>query len=88
MENNTPVESSALYYPQDFSLESVDIVTDSSKIYKLKHLVVELSFFEDIYAFACSGHVILRDAVGLIETLKMDGTEFINISYGKTKKTK
>jgi len=88
MENsiNSPVESSGLYYPQDFSLEAVDIVTDSSKTYKLKHLVVEVSFFEDIYAFACSGYVILRDAVGLIETLKLDGTEFINITYGKTKR--
>lgn len=74
-----------LVYPQDFSLDAVDIVTDSQKVYKLKNLVVELSFFEDIYAFACSGYVILKDAVGLIETLKLDGTEFMNIAYGKTR---
>lgn len=88
MENisNATVESNGLYYPQDFNLESVDIVTDSSNSYKLKHLVVELSFFEDIYSFSCSGYVILRDAVGLIEKLKLDGTEFINIVYGKTKR--
>jgi hypothetical protein len=72
-------------YPQDFSLDAVDILTDSQKAYKLKNLVVELSFFEDIYAFACSGYVILRDAIGLVETLKLDGTEFINIAYGKTR---
>ena len=74
-----------LVYPQDFSLDVVDIVTDSQQVYKLKNLVVELSFFEDIYAFACSGYVILKDAVGLIETLKLDGTEFMNIAYGKTR---
>jgi hypothetical protein len=43
-----------------------------------------LSFFEDIYAFACSGNVVLRDAVGLIEKLKLDGSEIIQITYGKT----
>ena len=74
-----------IVYPQDFSLDAVDILTDSQKAYKLKNLVVELSFFEDIYAFACSGYVILRDAIGLVETLKLDGTEFINIAYGKTR---
>jgi hypothetical protein len=74
-----------IVYPQDFSLDVVDIVTDSQKVYKLKNLVIELSFFEDIYAFACSGYVILKDAVGLVETLKLDGTEFINIAYGKTR---
>lgn len=77
--------SGGFYYPQDFNLESVDITTDSGAVYKLKHLVVELSFYEDIYAFSCSGNVVLRDAVGLIEKLRLDGSEFINITYGKSK---
>ena len=86
MENTSVTESKdGLIYPQDFSLDAVDIITDSQQVYKLKNLLVELSFFEDIYAFACSGYVILRDAVGLIEQLKLDGTEFINIAYGKTR---
>ena len=73
------------YYQQDFSLESVDIITNSGETVKLKNLVTELSFFEDIYSFSVSGHVILRDAVGLIEKLSLDGNEFIQITYGKTK---
>ena len=86
MENTSVTESKdGLIYPQDFSLDAVDIITDGQQVYKLKNLLVELSFFEDIYAFACSGYVILRDAVGLIEQLKLDGTEFINIAYGKTR---
>ena len=72
-------------YPQDFDLESVDIITDYGDTFKLKHLVVELSFFEDIYSFACSGNVVLRDAVGIIEKLRLDGSEFIQIIYGKSK---
>ena len=72
-------------YAQDFNLEAVDIITDYGDTFKLKHLVIELSFFEDIYSFACSGNVVLRDAVGIIEKLKLDGSEFIEIIYGKSK---
>ena len=72
-------------YAQDFNLEAVDIITDYGDVFKLKHLVIELSFFEDIYSFACSGNVVLRDAVGIIEKLRLDGSEFIQIIYGKSK---
>ena len=72
-------------YAQDFNLEAVDIITDYGDTFKLKHLVIELSFFEDIYSFACSGNVVLRDAVGIIEKLRLDGSEFIEIIYGKSK---
>lgn len=82
---NLGAPSGGFYYPQDYNLESVDITTDSGLVYKLKHLVVELSFYEDIYAFSCSGNVVLRDAVGLIEKLRLDGSEFITITYGKSK---
>lgn len=85
---DTDAPNGGFYYPQDFSLEAVDITTDSGNVYKLKYLVVELSFFEDIYAFACSGNVVLRDAVGLIEKLKLDGSEIIEITYGKSSSQK
>ena len=73
------------YYQQDFDLESVDIYTGSGDPIKIRNLVVELSFFEDIYSFAVSGHVIIRDALGILEKVKIDGTQIINIVYGKTK---
>lgn len=73
------------FYPQDFNLEDVDIITDSGEIYKLKYLVTELSFFEDIFSFACSGNVILRDALAIIEKLELNGSEFIQITYSKSK---
>lgn len=83
-DTNAPVDGPK--YAQDFNLESVDIITDYGQTFKLKHLVIELSFFEDIYSFACSGNVVLRDAVGIIEKLRLDGSEFIQIKYGKSKK--
>lgn len=72
-------------YPQDFNLEAADIITDYGQVFKLKHLVVEISFFEDIYSFACSGNIVLRDAIGIIEKMRLDGSEFIEITYGKSK---
>ena len=86
MAEDTNAPAGGPRYAQDFNLEAVDIITDYGDTFKLKHLVVELSFFEDIYSFACSGNVILRDAVGIIEKLRLDGSEFIEIIYGKSKK--
>jgi uncharacterized Zn finger protein len=51
-------------------------------------MVVELSYYEDLYAFSVSGSIILKDAVGLVEQLKLDGNEFITLVYGKTKRQK
>lgn len=73
------------FYAQDFNLEDVNLITDTGQEFKLRNLVVELSFFEDIYTFTTSGYVILRDALGIIEKLKPDGNEFIEIKYGKYK---
>lgn len=82
---NTGDNPNGAYYQQDFDLEAVDITTNTGKVVKLRNLVTELSFFEDIYSFSVSGYVILRDAIGLIEKLSLDGNEFIQITYGKTK---
>ena len=73
------------YYPQDFSLEDVVITTDFGQEFNIRSMVVEMSFFEDIYAFVVSGYIIIKDAVGLVEKFKLDGNEFIRISYGKNK---
>lgn len=74
-------------FAQDFDLESVDIIADNDEAVKIKYLVVELNFFEDIFSFACSGNVVIRDALGIIEKLKLDGSEIIQISYGKSSDT-
>ena len=72
-------------FPQDFSLESVEIVTDFGQSFNVRSQVIELDFFEDLYSFVISGYVILKDAVGIVEKFKLDGNEFIKIQYGKAK---
>ena len=70
-------------FAQDFDLEAVDIIADNGESFKIKYLVVELNFFEDIFSFSCSGNVVIKDAIGIIEKLKLDGSEIIQITYGK-----
>jgi len=36
-----------------------------------------------IFSPACSGNVVVRDALGIIEKLKLDGSEIIQISYSR-----
>jgi len=70
-------------YAQDFNLEAIDIIADNGQTFKIKLLFVELNFFEDIFSPACSGNVVVRDALGIIEKLKLDGSEIIQISYSR-----
>lgn len=73
------------YFPQDASVDKITLLTASGETVELKKLMIELSYFEDIYSFVVSGHVILIDALGLLESLQVTGNEFLEISFGKTK---
>jgi hypothetical protein len=53
---------------------------DGSDI-SVKALLVELSYYEDIYSFAVSGYLSLKDAAGIIEGLQLTGKENIKIRF-------
>lgn len=84
-ENNDIVESpnNGAYYAQDGSVDRLNIITASGQSINVKKLLIELSYYEDIFNFVVSGYVILRDGVGLIEKLQLTGKEFIEINFGK-----
>ena len=71
------------YYPQDASIEKLQIITVTGDRIDVKKLLIEFSYYEDIFNFVVSGYIILRDAVGLVEKLQLTGKEFIEISFGK-----
>jgi hypothetical protein len=84
--NNIPsADSPGIYSPQDFSIQSLDFITSSGGQIDLKKLMVEMSIYEDLYAFSMSGHIDIRDAQGFIELLQLTGNEFIKIDFGKMK---
>ena len=82
---SAPVETSGAFYPQDFSLKTLNILTASGQKFEMRKLLVELSYFEDIYAFATSGYATFQDQQGLIESLRLTGNEYIQMSFGKIK---
>lgn len=89
-ENNFPdavTESpvNGAFGPQDASIDQLDIITSNGQEVDVKKLLIEFSYYEDIFSFVASGFVILRDAVGLVEKLQLTGKEFIRINFGKAK---
>lgn len=81
----TTIEKTGISYPQDYSLETLTFVNASGVKIELAQMLIEFSYYEDIYSFTTSGHMTIMDAGGLIEALKLTGNEFLEIDFGKTK---
>ena len=79
------VENPGDIYTQDFSLNKLNILTSAGQKFEMRKLLVELSFYEDLYSFCLSGHMTLKDGQGFIESLQLTGSEFIEIEFGKVK---
>jgi len=82
------VESPGAYGPQDYSLKTLNFLTAGGQRIELKKLLVELSYYEDIYSFAVSGYITLVDAQGFIELMRITGNEYIEVNFGKIKNGK
>ncbi len=73
------------YYSQDASIDKMQILTASGQKIDVKKLLIEFSYFEDIFNFVVSGYIILRDGIGLVEKLQLTGKEFLEINFGKAR---
>ena len=74
-----------IFYAQDFSLQKLDFINSSGQRFQMKKLMVEMSYYEDIYSFCVSGSITLRDAQGFIELFQLSGSEYMEINFGKIK---
>ena len=81
----TPVESPGAYFPQDFSIKTLNFLTASGQRIELKKLLMEMSIYEDIYSFVISGYIKLKDAQGFPELMQLTGNEFIEVNFSKIK---
>jgi len=69
---------------KDFDLRSINLLSGGvAGTIDLKFMVVELSYFEDIYSHAISGKLLISDALGVIEGAQLHGNEYIRMSFGK-----
>ena len=50
----------------------------------LTNYLVELNIFEDIFNNTISGNVVLSDAIGIINLMGLNGTEFLKVVLSKT----
>jgi hypothetical protein len=59
----------------------------SSKVgeYDLSGLFDELNIFDSLLNPCISGNILIKDAIGLLEKIYLDGSEFINIQITKTR---
>lgn len=77
---NSPINQT--YFAQYGAVDKIDIVTASGQLWPLKPLMIELSYYEDIYSFAVSGYVTLKDAFGVVERFQLSGHETLIIDFG------
>jgi len=73
------------FFSQDGSIDKMEILTVSGQKIDVKKLLIEFSYFEDVYSFVVSGYIMLRDALGLVEKLQLTGKEFLHINFGKAR---
>jgi hypothetical protein len=81
----TSQDVSGIFYPQDYSLNTLNFITAANQKFEIKRLVSELSYYEDIYTFAVSGYVTVTDAQGFVELFQLTGNEYLEMDFGKTK---
>lgn len=84
-DNINLAEGGGAYYTQDFSLSTLNILTSSGQKFEMRKLLVELSYYEDLYSFVASGYITLKDSQGFLESLHLTGNEFIEINFSKIK---
>ena len=69
-------------YPNDFTLIELKLYT-SIKNMDVRNILIELSYNEDVFNNTASGYLMIGDSQGFINSLHLNGNEFIRISFGK-----
>ena len=79
----------SLLKPDDYVLEKVNIISELSdgtvSIIDLRPVLQELSYHEDIFRGAVTGHVMIADTQNLIDQLALNGSEILELTYIKSK---
>ena len=83
MADNPIVESKGTIFAQDYSVNSLNLILANGNKFELKKLMIELSYYEDIYSFVVSGYITILDGQGFGELLTLSGNEFIEINISK-----
>jgi len=79
------VPENGIFYSQSASVNELTIITQTGQEIAVQKLMLELSYFEDLYSFAASGFVTLHDGQGLLQKFQLLGYEFLKVNFGRSK---
>lgn len=74
-----------IHYPLDYNIQDLNLITGNGQRTNFKRLMINISYYEDLFAFCTSGSLSVLDAQGFIENMQLTGNEFIEIQIGKIK---
>lgn len=83
-ENYNITQSGGAYFAQDFYIKSLKLLISNGVQVDLHKILLEMSYYEDIYSFTTSGHITVVDSQGFHEILQLDGNQYVEISFSKT----
>lgn len=83
-ENNNITQSGGAYFAQDFYIKSLKLLLSNGVQVDLHKILLEMSYYEDIYSFVTSGHITVVDSQGFHEIFQLDGNQYIEMSFSKT----
>jgi len=84
IQKETPkVQIDGLITADDYSLDEAYIITSKDKT-NVKAMMVELSYYEDIFKGMSSGSILLNDSISLIDRLGMTGFDYLKLKFKKT----
>lgn len=72
----------------DYHLSKLNIITNNNAKVDIKALFLEISYFEDIFRGATTGHILINDSNGFINAFRFTGQEKLELSFSKTTSTK
>jgi hypothetical protein len=92
MSSKAPINRQAevtpgLVGPDDYSIETLELITADQTI-NIKGVFAEFSYYEDIFRGSITGSVLINDAIGIIDRLGLNGSEYLHIVFKKTNQTR
>lgn len=73
-------------YAKDYNLVSLNLLSSQFISLDLKPMMIELSYFEDLYSNFISGQLLINDAQGVMEKMGLHGNEYIRVAFGRDDK--
>ena len=66
-----------------YSLDEAFIITQNNKT-NIKNMLIELSYYEDIFKGTTSGNILITDSISLIDRLALTGFDYLKLKFKKS----